>query len=239
MLPTARHANLRLLIDTDRTRIEIFGDRGFRDRLSCYPVPPLARRVERLREIDFGPCPASDDWIRRSRDVAGMRLAAEAFAQELRLSSRVCAVPARLYGGIKSQDSIARRIRSFEEGKEPLDLWDLVRFRIVTPDLDALEKAAQDIQRYFGSKITRCRNYYTRPRKGPADPYRAVHFEVDLGGGWFGEIQLLTARREAVGLVDYAYLHRCTLAPLSKGHADWLRDLSYAANICDLGPARD
>jgi hypothetical protein len=81
--------------------------------------------------------------------------------------------------------------------------------------------------------VVRRRNYYLRPHEGSGDPYRAVHFELQDEENWLVEVQVMTALREAVGLIDHSLVHKRSTAFLEARHERWLKDLSYAANILD------
>jgi hypothetical protein len=88
----------------------------------------------------------------------------------------------------------------------------------------------------FGARVVRCRNYYVQPRGAWGDPYRAVHFEIMVGGACepaFIELQVLTHTRESVGLMDHSLVHKRTVSYWGAQHEEWLRGISYAANILD------
>jgi hypothetical protein len=81
-----------------------------------------------------------------------------------------------LYGGLKAANSIKGKIANYECGCAPLDLWDIARLRLIFPDLPALLVGAFSCRTEFASIVVRFRNYYTRPRGGQGDPYRAFIF---------------------------------------------------------------
>ena len=101
------------------------------------------------------------------------------------------------------------------------------------PDLCALATVTSRLLGDMKGRIVRCRNYYRIPRRGPSDPYRAIHLELQSDDDEFVELQLTTARREAVGQVDHAIVHKKRIPFACRSHARWLRDLSWSANILD------
>jgi hypothetical protein len=143
-----------------------------------------------------------------------------------------------LYGNIKSRPVVERKIRDFSSGCAALDLWDLVRFRLVVTSIDSVERVSQLLWSSFGADLLRCRNYYVRPGEGWGDPYRAIHFELKVGTrspAECVEIQVLTARRDAVGLIDHG-IHSKSSRYRDGKHECWLRSLSWTANIMDAEP---
>ena len=89
----------------------------------------------------------------------------------------------RVYGGLKPYESIRRKMMESKDGnaiqRRVLDLWDLVRYRIVAEDLQILLRIGVGIWQDRFEDVIRCRNYYYHPRGGdPSDAYRAIHFEL-------------------------------------------------------------
>jgi hypothetical protein len=153
----------------------------------------------------------------------------------------------RIYGGLKSEESIEHKILQGWRDSAIFDLWDVVRFRIVTPNLDSALNVAARVWDHFWDDVVRCRNYYYRPRQrnldvnGSGDPYRAVHFELSDRNGVF-EVQVMTRNREAVSLLDHRFVLKRTLPFLNAEHESWLKAISLACNVIDVqgasGPPR-
>ena len=135
------------------------------------------------------------------------------------------------YGGVKTANGIEGKIAMVSDTN--LDLFDSVRFRIVSPTIGGLVGLQRVLEDRFGNHTVRCRNYYFRPRRGQLDPFRAVHLCLQSDDEEFIEIQLLTASRESVGHLDHAFVHKRTIEFSSTAHAQWLAMLSWTANIED------
>jgi hypothetical protein len=141
-----------------------------------------------------------------------------------------------IYGGLKPAASIERKIQEYRTGQGELDLWDLVRFRPVVPNIRAACGLSAAVLESFGNGVVRCRNYYTKPRNGWEDPYGAIHFELrldDQSDCDFFEVQILTLAREAVGLLDHNMIQERSLGCRRSWYRGLLHHLSYAANIQD------
>ena len=123
------------------------------------------------------------------------------------------------------------KIEAFRNGGRPLDLWDLIRIRVVVNQLDSLAVIARALIHEFGAEVVRLRNYYSRPRNDQ-DLYRAIHLTVRVAEG-FLEIQVMTAAREVVCEIDHAVAFKRCLDALSRSHLNWLRRLSLAASVHD------
>ncbi|MGO9012101.1 MAG: hypothetical protein ACLQPN_18560 [Bryobacteraceae bacterium] len=186
----------------------------------------------RIPEKDLAYSIVAADWRSFANDAVAKERLYES-ANQL-LSKFLDRVPfaVKSYGGIKSDESIRRKIRDESAGKTVFGLWDIVRFRVVTPDLDALLKTSLLLWEDHLDQVARCRNFYFRPKDGLRDPYRAVHFELNQSDRVF-EIQLMTSRREAISLLDHAFGFRKYLEFLDSEHEEWLLRLSMSANIAD------
>jgi hypothetical protein len=211
-------------------------------------APNLARRhlsAARKMKDHFAVLPEkafpeipSDVWIEASRNR--QRLEAQCRRELQHLSRLSRAVDASscvtCYGSVKSHASVQRNILDHAAGRRELDLWDLVRFRLVASDIRTVCTLSAAIWDMFGTRVVRCRNYYAQPRGDWSDPYRAVHFEIKVGGVYepaFVELQVLTHTRESVGLMDHGLVHKRTVSYWGVRHEAWLRGISYAANILD------
>ena len=186
-----------------------------------------------IRNREFSQSPSPSEWIAmaRRRDLAG-----NAFQDaEFDLRRFLAASPfrdARFYGGVKQVSVVEKRIAEYEAGS-PLDLWDLIRGRVVAPDLYTVLRLASQFDRWFESRIVRVRNYWLRPRVNPATPYRAIHFEIDTGTGYPCEVQIMTFRRDAVCLIDHSYFIRPSSCLLSQQDVQWMRRFAEGANRLD------
>jgi hypothetical protein len=180
----------------------------------------------------------SDVWIEAARNRPRLEALCRRELQRLSLLSRAAdpTSPVTCYGCLKSQASVQRNILDYAAGRRGLDLWDLVRFRLVAADIQTVRRLSAATWDMFGTRVVRCRNYYVQPRGDWSDPYRAVHFEIKVGGAYepaFVELQVLTHTRESVGLMDHSLVHKRTVSYWGAQHEAWLRGISYAANILD------
>jgi hypothetical protein len=187
---------------------------------------------ENFDEVDF-PVVSASDRIAHVLDAAALQgVYCLAFQ---RLVGFVQGSPAssQLYGSIKSREGILERIRSCRDAGGVPDVWDAVRFRVIVPGLSDLACIWTRLLDEFGDSVVRRRNYYLRPRKGPDDPYRALHFELYFGAGRFVELQALTRLREAVGAVDHLLVCKRSSSFIHPKHECWLKELSWTGNIVD------
>ncbi len=148
------------------------------------------------------------------------------------------------YGGVKPLDSIDEKLLQSREGdavqRRLTDLWDLVRFRLVTDDLDDLLSLAIQFWELFLDDVVRCRNYYYRPRNGfSADAYRAIHFELKDRESNLAEIQMMTSNREAVSLLDHWHIFKGSGSFVDAAHEEWIKLMSYSANVVDSETFRE
>jgi hypothetical protein len=201
----------------------------------------------RVQEREFLYDRVPDDWAAFARNLAAKQalyaeglIRLEALVELLGMSN-----VALVYGNIKEDRSLDMKLNREGTGSaiqtNVIDLWDIVRFRIVVPDLNSLLLLSVRFWEKFFDQVLRCRNYYFRPRNGHAgDPYRAVHFELANNRNHMIEVQLMTKLREAVALLDHAALFKGTLQSFTANDERWLREFSMKANILDaddyLGP---
>jgi ppGpp synthetase/RelA/SpoT-type nucleotidyltranferase len=192
---------------------------------------PIAASIS---ERDFVCQPPAARWIAWSLNAERALRSYQRVSERLEkfLSGRRLPVVG-VYGGVKGEQAILKKIASYKANGADLDLWDVARFRIVTPDLQALFSVGSHLLDEFEAAVVRRRNYYLRPREGPNDPYRAVHFELQDEEGWFVEVQIMTALRDAVGMVDHSLVRKRSTAFIDAQHEQWLKDLSHAANLLD------
>jgi ppGpp synthetase/RelA/SpoT-type nucleotidyltranferase len=221
-----------------------------RRRLSLTEDPPAfrlayaqarqmaAEYLAGIAEIDFPPPPRPEEWIARSLDGVNMQQTYRRARLEFERFLRAGNVPGvRLSGGVKDRAAVLRKIAAREIQEGALDLWDNVRLRMIAPDLHGVVLLSSGLLRKFGGRVVRVRNYYVRPRQGRNDPYRAVHFEVRGDDGQFVEMQVMTALREALGVIDHILVHRRAVPFLNHRHEQWLMELSQTANIIDAEEA--
>lgn len=141
----------------------------------------------------------------------------------------------RFYGGIKQEQSIESKIHAYRVG-DPLELDDVIRFRFVLGSLEEM----LTFYRFFAGicDVERCRNYYLRPRRGPANPYRALHLRIAGFESGPVEVQILTVLRDAVGIVDHLLALKRSVNDISMQHSQWLSVISLVANIVDCERVR-
>lgn len=192
----------------------------------------------------FGVREAERDYARRPIDwvdfvgdeSAKKQLDAHMSAE---LESFVRDKPWYFYGGVKPLTSLDRKVKRQNErtGVDGTfrDMWDVVRFRIVVPTICELRSAAIAVWSKWSYGVVRCRNYYMHPKFNDYnDPYRAIHFEIEILAGRWVELQLLTEIRNTVGHLDFDMLFRKTIEPLSPEHLEWLWEFSLKSNIRDV-----
>jgi hypothetical protein len=185
---------------------------------------------------DFSILPPTEAWMKRMQHQRLRLLADHWFSLLSRRVNQWSAGPIScFYGGTKSLESINARMNpNCITELSRIDFWDSVRFRIVVPNLSALVIVARNFIEDMRQSLVRCRNYFKVPRRGPMDPYRAIHIEIQSDDLDFVEVQILTARREAVGQIDHPLVHKKKLAFANKWHEAWLHLLSWFANIFDV-----
>jgi hypothetical protein len=201
----------------------------------------------RVQEKEFQYSKIPSDWIQLVRDMSAKQHLYELGLARLTEFISLSGVKGlRVYGGIKPDESLDRKIFESRQGNAVqvnlLDLWDVVRFRIVAEDLDTLLEVSVKFWEWMFGDILRCRNYYYRPRLGnPDDAYRAIHFELVADRERMVEVQMMTRCREAIGLLDHALLFKKTLQFLDANHRQWLIEFSKKGNVYDFlrasGPA--
>jgi len=197
---------------------------------------------EAVPNFDFRFQPEPRAWIEWAQDpgaVVATHLAAWERIEALMLGHGVNYT--MRWNSLKRGYAVRRIIEAFERTGQPPDLWDVVRFRVVLPNLATLRDFCIILIRNFGQDIVRSRNYYDRPRGGSLDAYRAAHFELALDVGLrrrFFELQALTLARDAVGLLDHETVYKAGIEDDCDPDRDWLIDLRMAANVFDLRQVR-
>lgn len=200
----------------------------------------LARYMVRIQEMAFDYSRIPRDWldfVRSDSEKTHVFEHAEGRLQRF-VDSEKLRSSVRLYGGVKPEASIVRRMVSPKTGdqfrKQLLDTWDIVRFRIVAADVLTARHVAMRIWEYFFDEVVRCRNYYYRPKDDDhQDPYRGLHFELELVERRIVEVQVLTKIRELVSLFDHAPIFKKSLQLPSADHQAWLFFFSRKANLLD------
>jgi|GEM_PF-6760794 len=181
-----------------------------------------------LKEVEFRERLASTDLIQFATNDMRKRKAYE-YAEAM-LSSCLDESVIRFYGGIKENLSIQSKIALFHAGW-PLDLADVIRFRFVFSGLRDMLRFCVGFANRF--ELDRCRDYFKRPRFGPDDLYRALHFTIPGISDTPIEVQVLSANREAVGLIDHSLFLKKSISFMNNHHRAWLMSLSQVSNIVD------
>jgi Region found in RelA / SpoT proteins len=198
-------------------------------------ISAIRRELGNLPNYDFLHKPPIVPWAKFARSTRRVStLYQHASAKLHRLVSQLGPFP--FYGCVKDLVDVQAGLQRARFAGLPPDLWDLVRFRVVCPHVNHLSELVNQILRYFGSCIVRCRNYYSDPRNGILDPYRNIHLEVQYDAEEFAEIQLGTANREAIGQIDHSMVRKRSVRPKNVFHSRWLREISWIANILDAQP---
>jgi hypothetical protein len=225
---------LRVLREAEGVLRGVVDRRGSLREAHAKARESTVRRLSGVLDREFPNQPPAGEWVRRSLDARETVWAYRRCLRRLRGFLQVSGVrPVALYGGIKPREGRLGKIAAFEAGEAELDLWDVVRFRIVTEGIRQLAAVCERFVSVSAGDVGRCRNYYLRPRHGESDPYRAVHFELRDSEGWWTEVQVVTAMRDAVGWVDHALVCKKGVAFANRAHAEWLYDLSLAGNVWD------
>jgi hypothetical protein len=233
--PVTRAAHIRTLLCLEQLASKLDATAQNLMRRHWNVARKLKDHLAVLPEKPFPEIPA-DVWIDVAQNRQKLKALCRRELQHLSLLSRAADSPVACYGSVKSQASVQRSILEYAAGRRGLDLWDLVRFRLVAADIQTVCRLGAAIWEVFGTRVVRCRNYYAQPRGAWSDPYRAVHFEIMAGGAYepaFVELQVLTHTRESVGLMDHSLVHKRKLSFWGAQHEEWLRGISYAANILD------
>ena len=240
--PVTRAAHIRTLLRLEQLSSNLNGTAPNLARQHLSVARELKDHFAVLPEKTFPEIP-SDVWIEAARNRLRLETQCRRDLQLLILLSRAVDASSVVtcYGSVKSHASVQRNILDYAAGRRGLDLWDLVRFRLVASDIQTVCTLSSAIWDLFGTRVVRCRNYYAQPRGDWSDPYRAVHFEIKVGGIYepaFVELQVLTHTRESVGLIDHSLVHKRTVSYWGTQHEAWLRGISYAANILDAEAIR-
>jgi len=229
-----RTVYLRLLFSAEGVRHGL--QQGGLDLSSVHEswMNEVGRKLDGLTEFEPEPIRSTADWVDGVHDREGyQRLFNEWWLRMKAFMIRVGGPGCALYGGLKAADSIQGKIIHYEHGCGPLDLYDIARLRLVFPHLPALVLGAFSCRTEFARTMVRFRNYYARPRGGQGDSYRAFHILFRPDGNRFVELQLLSAARDAIGLMDHTYILKRRMPFQSREHEIWLRQLSRAANLID------
>jgi hypothetical protein len=230
MTAVERENHFHNLFLIDKLRKDLERSRQDLSRLHVETSKLLERAFASAPQLDFPKRPTAPEWILFARDEKKKKRSYACGLSLLTSFLAECPVAARLYGGIKNRSSIEAKIDVYSKGGE-LDLNDVIRFRIVLPDLNDMSSFCAAFAESF--HLYRCRNYYLQPRNGEDDPYRAVHYEIVDTDGNFIEVQAQSALREAVGLADHSLVLKKCIAFINHAHREWLRNISFVANVLD------
>ena len=138
-----------------------------------------------------------------------------------------------LYGGLKARATIERKADIRRGGSSLIDLWDVVRFRMIVPDLRSLIELALRISDEFADRLLKCRNYYWRPKTAEArHPYRAIHLQIEIAERMV-ELQIMTGSQEVLSYLDHAISFKGAVPAISEDHRTWLEITRLGALICD------
>lgn len=205
----------------------------------CHDISK--RWFVRVQEREFMYDRVPLDWSAFVRDSSAKQILYNQSLARLQAFLELCEMrhDVRLYGGIKGDGSLDKKLIEGRGGKSiqmnVLDLWDVVRFRIVVPSAHSLLNLCIRMWETYFDEVLRCRNYYFIPRNDdPDDPYRAINFELANDSGHMIEVQVMTKRREAVSLLDHAALFKKTLNEFTSDDHQWLVCFSKTANLLDI-----
>jgi len=141
----------------------------------------------------------------------------------------------RIYGGLKDTSAIQTKPDEPREPGDLVDLWDVVRFRIVVPDLKMLIKVSLALWNSFLERVVKCRNYYSRSKMLAAPhPYNAIHFQLPVEDR-MAEVQIMSRHQETIAFLDHAISFKKSIIPMSEEHSTWLERIRLGALLVDVG----
>lgn len=195
----------------------------------------LADSMAAVPDMEFRVSPRPERWTKVARDRQRLRRIHSHWGREISVTLRSSGLEfSDFYGGIKDTKAIEEKIAcDSRSGATTLDLFDATRFRVVVPGAGELLQIYSALMDRFSVMTVRCRNYYVAPRNGEHDPYRAVHLCIQPDDEEYIEIQLLTERRETIGILDHGFVHKKQIPFVTKSHRRWLQYISWTANIMD------
>lgn len=199
-----------------------------------------------VQEKDFEYTRIPDDWSAFVRDAKAKKELYHFSSHILKQFVSKCTNSDQivLYGGVKADSSIDRKIgikRSGNAIQQNLrDLWDVVRFRIVAPNLPSMLEIGVGLWETFFDDVIRCRNYYYRPKSDHIDdPYRAIHLEIEVSPGRMIEVQLVSRIREVISFLDHCVYFKRHEEFINDKQEIWLLRHMWKANILDVLPIKD
>ena len=204
-----------------------------------YVHNKLSQYMVRIQDAPFDYSRIPVDWIDVVRDKeAKLELYKTAKSKIDRFFQSHCTDErVELYGGIKSEESLTRKLTRPKQTNDQfrtmlLDTWDVVRFRIVAPNISVLRDIALNMWEQHYLRVLRCRNYYFHPKDhNQMNPYRAIHFELEIYSGRIIEVQLMTKSRELVCLLDHAPMFKKSLGVFTLSQLEWLTNISLKSNV--------
>jgi hypothetical protein len=202
----------------------------------------LQRFFVRLAECQYKQTRIRSDLAMLSSDRTVLENKLDYFQAELsRFSSALHGLPGVCYGGVKEitaiQKSMIRRYKSDDNYGKFLntDYRDLVRFRFVYPNRLNILRVAHQFWEHFFDEIVYCKNYYLNPiATSKIRPYRGIHFLIIDKTGFPAEIQIVTAVREAVGILDHKLIYKADIHGVPKDYLTYIKTASMYANILDF-----
>lgn len=195
----------------------------------------LKSHFRAIEEQDFRIAPEPREWILFARNDHRKAEALKRWDKRLRqFVDRVGSPGLWVDCSLKPHLSMESKIRAYLDGTADLDLWDVVRSRICALGPAELLACIRMFHNEFGARILRARNYFVQPRRTPANSsYLAIHFEVQDEYDTFMEIQFMTARRNAICLIDHSLVRKSMIPFRSWQEELWLQEMSLTANILD------
>ena len=174
---------------------------------------------------------AKIEWLEETSSIL------EPFTQS-QLQNRVCY---RIYSNIKPTPSIRREIRDVDGNDDPeriIDVWDVIRWRIVVPDYQTLRYICLRFWETYFEHIGYCRNFYFRPRVGSSNPpYRGIHFILCPHRDRLFEVQIQTEARDMMCFLDHSILFK-KLFNIGPDLTKWLFEQSWKVNIYETQSIR-
>ncbi|MBP2160358.1 MULTISPECIES: hypothetical protein [Asticcacaulis] len=144
------------------------------------------------------------------------------------------------YGNVKEIPSLQK---SIIDNRKPMptaahrintDYRDLVRFRFVASDISSLIRLCWELWDNFFDEIVLCKNYYLNPISIPSvRPYNGIHFIIVDADGFPAEVQIITAVREAIGILDHRIVYKADPRQVPHDFVNYISLGSMAAIIVD------
>ncbi|HYI41602.1 MAG TPA: hypothetical protein VE053_14930 [Allosphingosinicella sp.] len=201
----------------------------------------LQKLFVRVAERDHQNTQVRSDLGRLASNQAILEQKFAYFMNELSKFTATLHRPSVLYGSVKEleslQDSAVRQYKTRGTGAKHLntDYRDLVRFRLVCDSMHALLITCTQFWEFFFDNVISCKNYYFAPvANSKVRPYRGIHYLIIDRTGFPSEIQIISAVREAVGVLDHKLLYKSDTHGVPDDYVEYVTKSSMCSNLLDF-----